>query len=86
MDFNISGHTFRLFKRMPSFKEGFSSMVERNNFFSAYNINDDTETADSTAIHSDWLAVGEDINTAMKIYDKKQKKEKPEFAGVVCFK
>lgn len=83
MGFNISSNTFRLFKKIPSFTEGFSSMIERKNFLSVYNIDNEDENVDSKAIHSDWLAVGEDINTAMKIYDK-EKKEKTQIARAVC--
>ena len=58
--------TFRLFKKMPTFLNGFASSMD---FFSdnekIYKVDKTEKEADWNSIHADWLAVGNDINKAI---------------------
>ena len=56
--------TFRLFA-VPSFLEGMMRVVDIAGTLNVYNESETEEKADSFALQSDWLAVGDDIRIAM---------------------
>ena len=57
--------TFRLFS-MPSYAEGFGSIINLGGYDHFYNFNDSPEEADFYALLSDWKAIGMDIEEALK--------------------
>ena len=59
---NIS--TFYLFAN-PSFLEGTARLIDVCGALNMYNESETNEEADFRALRSDWLAVGQDLMTAM---------------------
>lgn len=49
----------------PSFISGMSRVLDIFGVFTAYNYSRSPQEADARAIHSDWLAVGKDLDAAM---------------------
>lgn len=66
--------TYYLFAK-PSFIEGMSRVLDIGGTMEAYNEHDTEAEADRAAIRNDWLAVGDDIRSAMKQYEWKSVKE-----------
>ena len=61
--------TFRLFA-VPSFLEGMIRVADIAGTLNVYNESETEEKADSFALQSDWLAVGDDIRIAMFHHDQ----------------
>ena len=59
---------FRLFAT-PSFLTGAARLVDLGGVFDKYNQSESEEEADSRALASDWLVVGEDLRKAMNKMD-----------------
>ncbi len=69
--------TFRLFKRVPSFKNGISSALDLfGSEGSNYRMNTTEKEADMDSIYSDWLAVGNDMRKAIKDHGAETAKRK----------
>ncbi|MBI4827474.1 MAG: hypothetical protein HY804_01465 [Nitrospinae bacterium] len=49
----------------PSFLGGMARVLDIFGVFTAYNYSRSPQEADARAIHSDWLAVGKDLDAAM---------------------
>lgn len=60
---------FRLFAT-PSFLTGAARLVDLGGVFDKYNGSGSEEEADSRALASDWLVVGDDLRKAMENVDK----------------
>jgi len=56
--------TYFLFAR-PSFIEGMARVLDIGNTLRGYNESPSPRDADSIAIHTDWMAIGRDINNAI---------------------
>lgn len=56
------------------FLEGVARVVDIGGTMVVYNESPTTEEADRHALSSDWQTVGDDLRTAMNLYDQKQKK------------
>ena len=63
--------TARLFAK-PSFIEGVARVLDLGTTLNEYNRNETEEEADTQAILSDWLAVGDSIYSAIGTYEKKK--------------
>lgn len=50
----------------PSFAEGFARIVDFGDSLTQYNTSESAESADKKALYSDWLALGEDAETAFE--------------------
>lgn len=61
----------RLFAR-PSFWEGYARGIDFGGTLTEYNRSATGEEADTEAISSDWLAVGDSISTAMHSVSKER--------------
>lgn len=60
--------TFYLFAQ-PSFIEGMGRVLDLGSNLQNYNQSPTSEEADYNALLSDWLAVGDDIRSAIKKYE-----------------
>jgi hypothetical protein len=56
------------------FLEGLARVVDIGGTMVVYNESPTTEEADRRALTSDWQTVGDDLRTAMNLYDQKQTK------------
>ncbi|MEK7117595.1 MAG: hypothetical protein AAB861_02360 [Patescibacteria group bacterium] len=65
-------HSFRLFKKRPSFIDGVSSIIDHSNLGSRYNFDKTEKEADVKSLYADWLAVGEDMKKAINTYAPKE--------------
>ena len=64
--------SFRLFKQMPSFVDGFASLINLAPSESKYNYDKTTEEADLNSLRADWFAIGQDLWEAIKKYEREQ--------------
>lgn len=64
-----SSDTFRLFKKRPSFLDGFASMLDHAPLSTRYRTSKNGIEADNAAIASDWAAVGADMQQAIDDYE-----------------
>lgn len=69
--------TFRLFKREPSFADGFASIVDMTPSTERYNQDDTPKEADVNSLKADWQAVGDDLREVIKKYERRSKQTKP---------
>ena len=69
----IGKYTFRLVQR-PSFLEGVGGVFDFGNIMVHYNVDRTEQEADGNSIAADWLAVGQDIGTAVKTYQDEPEK------------
>jgi hypothetical protein len=65
MNSKISANTGFLFAQ-PSFGSGVARALDLYGNFDAYNTSSTEAEADECAIASDWLAVGEDLSSALE--------------------
>ncbi len=70
--FNNS-YTFRLFKKEPSFIDGFSSLVDISPNILRYNQDNTEKEADTNSLRADWYAIGGDLWSAVKNYESQPK-------------
>jgi hypothetical protein len=67
--------TFRLFRKIPNFMNGFSATF---NFFGndskIYKIDKTEKEADWNSIYSDWLAVGQDLRKVLQEHGQSKQK------------
>jgi len=68
-----NSETFRLFRNRPSFVDGVSALLDISDTANRYHINNTPKEADLNAIHSDWLAVGQDMVHAIENYVEESK-------------
>jgi hypothetical protein len=68
--------TFRLFRKHPSFSDGMASLVDLSNNQSRYNYDKNEIEADINSLHSDWVAVGDDLRGVIKKYDESKQQAK----------
>jgi hypothetical protein len=69
MNTKLSPYTSLLFAR-PTFLSGFARVLDLGGTFNAYNAANSAEDADTRALHSDWLAVGQDMFRAIEAVTK----------------
>src|SRR5688500_6707137 len=60
---------------MPSFWKGVARLVDPLGLINTYNRSATPNEADYYALLSDWLAVGDDLNRAIELYDESLKQE-----------
>lgn len=65
----LRGRTFYLFA-IPSFFEGMARVLDLGNTLEIYNEHESEEAADRQAILNDWLAVGDDIQHSIDVYER----------------
>ena len=65
--------TFRLFKKEPSFVDGFASLVDMTPNLSRYNQDATENEADRNSLRADWSAIGDDLRGAIRQYEWKSK-------------
>lgn len=66
----IKNYAFYLFAK-PSFSEGIARIFDFSNSLETYNTSKDEAEADNKATYLDWLAVGDDLSSVMKKYDRR---------------
>ena len=64
----------------PSFSRGVARILDLFGTLNKYNTSDSAEQADSDALYSDWLAVGDDIQSGIEEYAKSVHDKYPEFS------
>jgi len=62
--------TFRLIRQRRSFLDGMAALFDFRPVQFRYNYDKTSNDADANAIHSDWQAVGDDLRSAMTLYEK----------------
>lgn len=68
----LHSHRFRriyLFAR-PSFLTGIARILDPQGKLNTYNTSESAQLADARAIRSDWLAVGDDLRSAIQSYEE----------------
>jgi len=68
---DIFKRSARLFAR-PSFLEGYGRAIDLGATMNEYNTNKSVEEADEEAILSDWLAVGDNIYSAINTFSREK--------------
>ena len=63
--------TYFLFAR-PSFIEGMARVLDIGNTLREYNESQTTEEADLIAVHTDWSAIGRDIDNSISDFSEKE--------------
>jgi hypothetical protein len=63
----MSSMTDFLFAR-PSFTEGAARLIDFGNFLNEYNTTETANEADARALRSDWLMVGDDLQSALDAF------------------
>ena len=71
MDSYSKSGTFRLFRKMPSFWDGFAAMVDMTPNMARYQQDDSAQEADAKSLKSDWQAVGNDLRETLQRYERK---------------
>jgi hypothetical protein len=66
-------YTFRLFKRLPSFWNGFASLINFSSNKNNYRYDATPDEADINALRADWHAIGGDLRHAIKTYERERK-------------
>jgi len=64
-------HSFRLFAR-PTFLEGAARVFDFANVLQKYRYDTTEHEADTNALRSDWMAVGDDIRHAISAYERRE--------------
>ena len=72
-----NSYTFRLFKKEPSFTDGFASLIDMTPNVDRYHQDITPEEADTNALQSDWKSIGNDLYKTIKKYESKQPKQVP---------
>lgn len=62
--------TFRLFKKLPSFLDGVSAMLDFAPSRSRYNYDSNENQADINSLRADWFAIGKDLKEVIDIEQK----------------
>jgi hypothetical protein len=62
-------HSFRLFAR-PTFLEGVARVFDFANVLQNYRHDTTEHEADTNALRSDWIAVGDDLRHAISTYER----------------
>ena len=62
-------HSFRLFAR-PTFLEGVARIFDFANVLQKYRHDTTEHEADTNALRSDWMAVGDDLRHAISTYER----------------
>ena len=65
-------HSFRLFAR-PTFLEGAARVFDFANVLQNYRYDTTEREADTNALRSDWMAVGDDIGYAITRYERQDR-------------
>ena len=65
-------HSFRLFAR-PTFLEGAARVFDFANVLQKYRYDTTEPEADTNALSSDWMAVGDDIGHAIMRYERQHR-------------
>ncbi len=65
---HFSSPTFRLFRQRDTFYTCLGTVLDRSRLQSLYNTDTSEEEADLKAIASDWQAIGQDLENAIKQY------------------
>ncbi len=68
-----NNYTFILLKQMPSFIDGMASLLDFSDPKAKYNYSKTNDEADSNAIRADWMAIGCDMQNAIKTYVEEEK-------------
>ena len=63
-----NNYTFNLLKKMPGFIDGVASILDFSNPQRKYNYSETDTEADCIAIRGDWMAIGHDMQDAIKSY------------------
>ena len=65
-------YTFRLFRQLPSFWNGFASLINFGSSERKYCYDSTPDEADINALRADWYAIGGDLRSAIKLYERER--------------
>ncbi len=71
---SYESYTFRLFKKTPSFFDGFFSVIDMSPTVNRYKVNKEGKEADLKSLQADWFAVGEDLKSVIDAHGTGQSK------------
>jgi hypothetical protein len=68
-------YTFRLFRQLPSFWNGFASLINFGSSEKKYQYDSTPDEADMNALRADWHAIGGDLKKAITLYERERKED-----------